>query len=72
MPPRDTVIGRFVIWRLASLSELTATNSGPDPNEPPLLFRMLEPEIYTKHPLITPLDQFGIAVPPVLHSIAYF
>lgn len=29
-------------------------------------------EIYTKHPLITPLDQFGIAVPPVLYSIAYF
>ena len=29
-------------------------------------------EIYTKHPLITPLDQFGITVPPVLYSIAYF
>jgi len=29
-------------------------------------------EIYTKHPLITPLDRFGITVPPKLYSIAYF
>ena len=29
-------------------------------------------EIYTRHPLITPLDQFGITVPQVLYSIAYF
>lgn len=29
-------------------------------------------EIYSKHPLITPLDQFGISVPQALYSIAYF
>jgi hypothetical protein len=29
-------------------------------------------EIYTKHPLITPLDRFGVNVPPILYSIAYF
>ena len=29
-------------------------------------------EIYTRHPLITPLDQFGIQMPPTLYSIAYF
>jgi Flp pilus assembly protein TadG len=29
-------------------------------------------EIYTKHPLITPLDRFGVTVPPILYSIAYF
>jgi Flp pilus assembly protein TadG len=29
-------------------------------------------EIYTKHPLITPFDRFGIQVPQTLYSIAYF
>lgn len=29
-------------------------------------------EIYTRHPLITPLDRFGINVPQTLYSIAYF
>ncbi len=29
-------------------------------------------EVYTQHPLITPLDRFGITVPATLHSIAYF
>ena len=29
-------------------------------------------EIYTKHPVITPLDRFGIRVPDTLYSIAYF
>jgi TadE-like protein len=29
-------------------------------------------EIYTKHPLITPLDKFGISLPTTLYSIAYF
>ncbi len=29
-------------------------------------------EIYTRHVLITPLDRFGITVPQVLYSIAYF
>ena len=29
-------------------------------------------EIYSRHPLITPLDQFGIQLPPTLYSIAYF
>ncbi len=29
-------------------------------------------EVYTRHPLITPLDRFGITVPTTLHSIAYF
>ncbi len=29
-------------------------------------------EIYSTHTLITPLDRFGITVPPVLYSIAYF
>lgn len=29
-------------------------------------------EIYTLHPLITPLDRFGITLPSTLYSIAYF
>ena len=29
-------------------------------------------EIYTRHPLITPFDKFGIQVPQTLYSIAYF
>ena len=29
-------------------------------------------EIYTKHPLITPFDKFGVSVPSTLYSIAYF
>ena len=29
-------------------------------------------EIYTRHPLITPFDRFGIPVPQTLYSIAYF
>jgi len=29
-------------------------------------------EIYTKHPIITPFDRFGITVPQTLYSIAYF
>jgi Flp pilus assembly protein TadG len=29
-------------------------------------------EIYTKHPVITPLDRFGITVPSTLYSVAYF
>jgi TadE-like protein len=29
-------------------------------------------EVYTRHPLITPLDRFGITVPDTLYSIAYF
>jgi hypothetical protein len=29
-------------------------------------------EIYTRHTLITPLDRFGITVPQILYSIAYF
>jgi hypothetical protein len=29
-------------------------------------------EIYSKHQLITPFDKFGIQVPPLLYSIAYF
>lgn len=29
-------------------------------------------EIYTKHQLLTPLDQFGLIVPTTLYSIAYF
>jgi Flp pilus assembly protein TadG len=29
-------------------------------------------EIYSRHPLITPLDRFGISVPNTLYSIAYF
>lgn len=29
-------------------------------------------EIYTKHPVITPLDRFGIKVPSTLYSVAYF
>jgi hypothetical protein len=29
-------------------------------------------EIYTTHPMITPLDNFGITVPTTLYSIAYF
>jgi Flp pilus assembly protein TadG len=29
-------------------------------------------EIYTRHPLITPFDRFGVPVPQTLYSIAYF
>jgi len=29
-------------------------------------------EIYTKHPLITPFNSFGVSVPQILYSIAYF
>jgi len=29
-------------------------------------------EIYSRHPLITPFDRFGIQVPGTLYSIAYF
>jgi hypothetical protein len=29
-------------------------------------------EIYTKHTLITPFNRFGVSVPNVLYSIAYF
>lgn len=29
-------------------------------------------EVFTKHPLITPFDQWGITVPTTLYSIAYF
>jgi hypothetical protein len=29
-------------------------------------------EVFTSHPLITPLDRFGVTVPSVLYSIAYF
>jgi Flp pilus assembly protein TadG len=29
-------------------------------------------EVYTKHPLITPLNRWGIAIPTTLYSIAYF
>lgn len=29
-------------------------------------------EIYSTHPVITPLDRFGITVPDTLYSIAYF
>jgi len=29
-------------------------------------------EIYTRHPIITPFDRFGITVPQTLYSIAYF
>ena len=29
-------------------------------------------EIFTKHELITPFDKFGVTVPSVLYSIAYF
>src|SRR5262245_30743654 len=29
-------------------------------------------EIYTRHPLITPFDRFGVQLPTTLYSIAYF
>jgi TadE-like protein len=29
-------------------------------------------EVYTNHPLITPFDKFGVQVPKMLYSIAYF
>lgn len=29
-------------------------------------------EIYTKHPLITPVDRFGFRLPGTLYSVAYF
>ena len=29
-------------------------------------------EIYTKHDMITAFDKFGVTLPTVLYSIAYF
>jgi hypothetical protein len=29
-------------------------------------------EIYSRHPLITPFDRFGVSLPQTLYSIAYF
>jgi hypothetical protein len=29
-------------------------------------------EIFTRHPLITPFDRFGVQMPTTLYSIAYF
>ena len=29
-------------------------------------------EVFTSHPPLTPLDKFGVTVPPTLRSIAYF
>jgi hypothetical protein len=29
-------------------------------------------EIYTRHQLLTPLDRFGVSLPNILYSIAYF
>ena len=29
-------------------------------------------EIYTRHPLITPVDRFGLRLPQTLYSVAYF
>ena len=29
-------------------------------------------EVFTRHPWITPLTRFGVAVPTTLYSIAYF
>ena len=29
-------------------------------------------EVFTQHAPLTPLDQFGVTVPPTLRSIAYF
>ena len=29
-------------------------------------------EVFTRHPLITPVDRFGLTLPQTLYSIAYF
>jgi hypothetical protein len=29
-------------------------------------------EIFTRHPLLTPLNNFGVQMPTTLYSIAYF
>jgi hypothetical protein len=29
-------------------------------------------EIYSRHPMITPFDRFGVSMPQILYSIAYF
>ena len=29
-------------------------------------------EIFTRHPLITPFNRFGVQMPTTLYSIAYF
>jgi hypothetical protein len=58
-----------------------AANSDTDPalqvtNLPPNLVSLggmlYITEIYTKHPLITPFNKFGVSVPSTLYSIAYF
>jgi Flp pilus assembly protein TadG len=62
--------------------EYVAVNSDSDPNlqitNLPANLTMLRggmlyvTEIYTRHELLTPLDRFGISVPDILYSIAYF
>lgn len=61
--------------------EHTAANSNSDTNLqitnlPPNLVvaggMIYVTEIYSRHTLLTPLDRFGVAVPQVLYSIAYF
>lgn len=58
-----------------------AANSDNDPNLrvtnlPPGLIvpggLLYVTEIYSRHPLITPFDRFGVSVPNTLYSIAYF
>jgi hypothetical protein len=52
-------------------ANLRITNAPPDV----VLVRgglMYVTEVYTRHTLITPLEGFGIALPEILYSIAYF
>jgi hypothetical protein len=63
-----------------SAPDFSAANSDNDtslqitnlPTTMPLGGMLYVTEIYTKHPLITPFDKFGIQVPQTLYSIAYF
>jgi hypothetical protein len=49
---------------------LQATNLPPGVLAPGGLLYVTE--IYSRHPLITPFDRFGVSVPDTLYSIAYF
>jgi hypothetical protein len=70
------------VGAFGSAPEFTAINSDNDPNlqitNLPANLDIVRggllyvTEVYTQHPLITPLDRFGITVPATLHSVAYF
>ena len=60
----------FVAVNSDNDTSLQATNLPPGVLAPGGLLYVTE--IYSRHPLITPFDRFGVSVPGTLYSIAYF